>query len=108
MKFSNNKGNNYTIQQNKNKQNDTMNIENYCIIDSYENIKNIKSILPRDKNNFILSFNENGKFHQDSYNINDFINLYTFISIENKEYDSSINLLFPNNKINGSNDIKWN
>ena len=94
-------GNNTNVQQNI--QNTLNNINNF-VLDSYENIKSKQSLSNRDcKNLILLNYLKDSKPFQDIYNKNDFINSYYFINIENKEKNTSINLLLPKNKINGKN-----
>ena len=79
----------------------------FFLLDSYENIKNIKFIKDMSLNDTIfLNFDFNGQTKNNIYKINDLYSRYFFVKINNPEKQKSIGLLLPKNEINENIDIK--
>ena len=80
--------------------NNGTNTIDFFLFDNYENIKSKKELDYKYINyNFIFLFvKQNGKSVQKMYNINDFIQNYCFIKIENNS-KNQIGILYPKNKI---------
>ena len=100
-------GKNRNHQQNDNYDSNTKvqfnngtNTIDFFLFDNYENIKSKKELDHKYINyNFIFLFvKQNGKSVQKMYNINDFIQNYYFIKIENNS-KNQIGILYPKNKI---------
>ena len=79
----------------------------FFLLDSYENIKNIKFIKDMSLNDTIyLIFVFNGRIKSYKYKINDLYSRYFFVKINNPEKQAFIGLLLPKNEINENTDIK--
>ena len=100
-------GKNRNHQQNDNYDSNTKvqfnngtNTIDFFLFDNYENIKSKKELDHKYINyNFIFLFvKQNGRSVQKMYNINDFIQNYCFIKIENNS-KNQIGILYPKNKI---------
>ena len=100
-------GKNRNHQQNDNYDSNTKvqfnngtNTIDFFLFDNYENIKSKKELDYKYINyNFIFLFvKQNGRSVQKMYNINDFIQNYCFIKIENNS-KNQIGILYPKNKI---------
>ena len=80
--------------------NNGTNTIDFFLFDNYENIKSKKELDHKYINyNFIFLFvKQNGRSVQKMYNINDFIQNYCFIKIENNS-KNQIGILYPKNKI---------
>ena len=79
----------------------------FFLLDSYENIKNIKFIKDISLNDTIyLIFEFNGQIKNNIYKINDLYSIYFFVKINNPELQACIGLLLPKNEINENTGIK--
>jgi len=99
---------NYSLSQDKDKKvSNKISISlNFYLLDSYSNIKNIKTLEQKQSNNnIILLCNKDGKLIRNIYLLNDLIKLYDFIKIECQTTRlKSIGLLMPKKKY--KNDLK--
>lgn len=99
---------NYSLSQDKDKKvSNKISISlNFYLLDSYSNIKNIKTLEQKQSNNnIILLYNKDGKLIKKIYLLNDLIKLYDFIKIECQTTRlKSIGLLIPKKKY--KNDLK--
>ena len=93
---------NYSLSQEKDKKvSNKISVSlNFYLLDSYTNIKNIKTLEQKQSNNnIILLSNKDGKLVRNIYLLNDLIKLYDFIKIECQTTRlKSIGVLIPKKK----------
>lgn len=81
---------------------------NFYLLDSFENIKSIKTHDKKESsNNIILFLNKNGKQIQKIYLLDDLNKVYEFIKVEHKTTRlRTIGMLFPKEKINKNTNLQ--
>ena len=94
---------NYSLSQEKDKKvSNKISVSlNFYLLDSYANIKNIKTLEQKQSNNnIILLSNKDGKLVKNIYLLNDLIKLYDFIKIEYQTTRlKSIGVLIPKKRL---------